>query len=134
MDSPVHKGEFFSFEGVNAFPRPVQKPHPPIIVGGVSSLGARRAVRYEDGWYGFMTDLDATRRCLGWIEEHIASGVRPPNLGELEISVTPPLPITRDVVQRYEDLGVHRLIPYFAATTSEEALRFVDELGALTIG
>jgi probable F420-dependent oxidoreductase len=133
MDKPVHKGEFFSFEGVNAFPRPVQKPHPPIIVGGVSALGARRAVRYGNGWYGFMTDIETTKRCLGWIEEHIASGERPPDLGELEISVTPPLPITKDVVQQYEDLGVHRLIPYFAATTFEEALKFVDDLGALTM-
>jgi probable F420-dependent oxidoreductase len=133
MDLPVHKGEFFSFEGINAYPRPVQKPHPPIVVGGVSTHGARRAVRYGNGWYGFLTDLEATRRCLGWIEEQIASGERPPNLGELEISVTPPPPVTKDVVRRYEELGVHRLIPYFAARTIDDALRFIDELSALTM-
>ncbi len=78
-----------------------------------------------------MTDLEATKQCLGWIEEHIASGERPPDLDELEISVTPPLPITKDVVRRYEHVGAHRLIPYFAAKTIDDALRFSDELSAV---
>ena len=33
-----------------AWPKPVQKPHPPILVGGAFPYGARRAVRYGDGW------------------------------------------------------------------------------------
>jgi hypothetical protein len=33
-----------------AWPKPVQKPHPPIIVGGAFPYGARRALRYGNGW------------------------------------------------------------------------------------
>jgi hypothetical protein len=46
MGKPAYKGRFFSFEGIDAQPRPVQKPHPPIVAGGMSRSGARRAARY----------------------------------------------------------------------------------------
>src|ERR1044071_3068780 len=53
MDKPAYAGRFFSFSRIDAQPRPVQKPYPPIIVGGMSRYGARRAVRFGNGWYGF---------------------------------------------------------------------------------
>jgi probable F420-dependent oxidoreductase len=134
MEKPAYNGQFFSFAGIDAQPRPVQKPHPPIVVGGVRRPGVRRAVRYGQGWYGFFTDLEATRQRLDWIREYMANGERPDELGELEISVTPPRAITRDDVSRYAEIGVHRLIPWFDAPTLDEALRFVDELGNLAAG
>lgn len=131
MEKPAYKGRFFSFGGIDSQPRPVQKPHPPIIVGGMSRNGARRAARYGNGWYGFLTDLEATKRSLGWIRGYIADGERPNELGEIEISVTPPLRLTPDIVAQYEDIGVHRLIPWFDAATLDAALRFVDKLGEI---
>src|SRR5689334_22750489 len=53
MEKPTYQGQFFSFGGIDVQPRPRQKPHPPIHVGGKSRHGARRAARYGDGWYGF---------------------------------------------------------------------------------
>lgn len=46
---PVHRGEFFTIEGLAVEPRPVQRPRPPILVGGNSRPALRRAARY-DGW------------------------------------------------------------------------------------
>jgi alkanesulfonate monooxygenase SsuD/methylene tetrahydromethanopterin reductase-like flavin-dependent oxidoreductase (luciferase family) len=129
MEKPSYHGSFFSFDGIDSQPRPVQKPHPPIVVGGKSRHGARRAARYGNGWFGFLTDIEATSRCLDWIEDYIANGERPGELGDIEISVTPPMRLTRDVIDRYEEIGVHRLIPVSAATTLDEALRVVDKLG-----
>jgi probable F420-dependent oxidoreductase len=43
-------GEFVHFDPMIARPKPVRKPHPPIYVGGVFPRGARRAIRYGDGW------------------------------------------------------------------------------------
>ena len=45
-----YHGEFVNFDPMMAWPKPVQKPHPPIHVGGAFPHGARRAVRYGDGW------------------------------------------------------------------------------------
>ncbi|MCB4822474.1 LLM class F420-dependent oxidoreductase [Roseicella aerolata] len=45
-----YHGEFVNFGPLMAWPKPVQRPHPPIIVGGAFPWGARRAVRYGNGW------------------------------------------------------------------------------------
>ena len=91
-------------------PRPVQDPHPPIHVGGMSAPALRRAVAQGDGWYGFFQDLDATAAALKGLEDAAKSTERREGLGRLEISVTPPGPVDADTAKRYEDLGVDRLI------------------------
>ena len=45
-----YHGEFVNFDPMMAWPKPLQKPNPPVIVGGAFPYGARRAVRYGDGW------------------------------------------------------------------------------------
>lgn len=131
MEKPAHKGRFFSFSGIDSQPRPVQKPHPPFVVGGMSRLGVLRAARFGNGWYGFLTDIDSTAERIDWLRVFRANGMRPPELGEVEISVTPPKRLTREVIDRYEAIGVHRLIAASNATTVDSALRFVDEIGEI---
>src|SRR5271168_1851878 len=50
QSKPEYHGEFVNFPPMMTWPKPVQKPHPPIIVGGAFPHAARRAVRYGDGW------------------------------------------------------------------------------------
>jgi probable F420-dependent oxidoreductase len=47
---PEYHGELVKFDPMMAWPKPVQKPHPPVIVGGAFPQAARRAVRYGEGW------------------------------------------------------------------------------------
>ncbi len=125
--SPSFRGEFASFSGVQAWPRPVQKPHPPIIVGGHSPGALRRAVRAGNGWYGFALDLDNTRRCIEGLRAAEREVERPPELGPLEISVTPGMPLDADAARRYEDLGVERLIP-LAMVGGDALVGFLEKL------
>ena len=50
-NDPVFDGEFVRFRNISFLPKPVQKPHPPIWVGGESSPALRRTARYGDTWY-----------------------------------------------------------------------------------
>lgn len=50
------RGRFYDFAGVSMDPKPLQKPRPPIIFGGVVPAGARRAIRYCDGFYPIFLD------------------------------------------------------------------------------
>ena len=109
-EQPSFKGRFSSFSGIQSRPLPVQKPHPPIHVGGMSPPALRRAVGQGDGWYGFFQDLDSTAASLRGLEEAAKRTERPAALGRLEISITPPGPVDADTAKRYEDLGVDRLI------------------------
>jgi len=47
---PEYNGKFVNFPPMMTWPKPVQKPHPPVIVGGAFPYGARRAIAYGDGW------------------------------------------------------------------------------------
>ncbi len=131
QEQPHFEGRFFRFGGIDAQPRPVQRPHPPIVVGGMSRLAARRAAARGNGWYGFFTDPATTAKSLGWIREAVDAGERPEELGELEISVTPPPPVTPELVKRYAELGVHRIIGLTSARDVDGALAFVEELAQL---
>src|SRR3954469_13985783 len=52
-EHPESHGRYVEFEGVDAYPRPLQQPLP-VVVGGHTPAAHRRAARYGDGWYGFM--------------------------------------------------------------------------------
>jgi probable F420-dependent oxidoreductase len=53
------RGRFYEVVDVSLEPKPVQKPHPPIVFGAVSAAGARRAARTSDGLYPMFLDADA---------------------------------------------------------------------------
>src|SRR6202161_2111867 len=55
-----YHGEFVAFGPMASWPKPVQKPHPPILVGGAFPYSARRAVRYGDGWMPQVTEYAKT--------------------------------------------------------------------------
>jgi probable F420-dependent oxidoreductase len=109
-DQPTFDGQFTQYSGIQSRPRPVQDPHPPIIVGGMSPPALRRAVAQGDGWYGFFQDLEATEKVVAALEETAKSTERREGLGRLTISITPPGPVDADTAKRFEDLGVDRLI------------------------
>jgi probable F420-dependent oxidoreductase len=142
QEQPAFDGQFTSFSGIQSRPLPVQKPHPPILVGGMSAPALRRAVGQGNGWYGFFQDLDATKKALAGLEDAAKRVERPAELGRLEISVTPPGPVDADTAKRYEDLGVDRLIVMrgfedmagVGGQTAEDAvIRFLEET-AETLG
>ena len=108
--APSFTGRFVSFSGVVQHPSPVQRPHPPIVVGGHSAAAYRRAVRHGSGWYGWGLDVDQTREALHVLAETARTEQRAAALGDLEITITPPGPPDLDTARRYADLGVHRLI------------------------
>ncbi|MSO76395.1 MAG: LLM class F420-dependent oxidoreductase [Alphaproteobacteria bacterium] len=51
QDPVSHAGEFYFFKALHCLPHPVQKPHPPIWIGGHSKAALRRAARHGDGWH-----------------------------------------------------------------------------------
>ncbi|GAA4951259.1 LLM class F420-dependent oxidoreductase [Actinoplanes utahensis] len=107
---PSFAGRFVSFSGVVQHPSPVQRPHPPILVGGHSAAAYRRAVRHGSGWYGWGLDVEQTEQALQALAETARREGRPADLGELEITLTPPGLPGPDTVRRYADVGVTRLI------------------------
>ena len=134
QEKPTYAGQFVSFKDIQARPQPIQKPHPPIVIGGHTKEAFRRAVQYGNGWYGFALDVEATAKCLTGLKEAAAQVNRPAELGALEISITPGPALDLDLAKRYADLGVHRLIPFRRAKTEQELLDFVNQSESVLIG
>jgi probable F420-dependent oxidoreductase len=107
--TPSFEGRFVSFADVIERPRPVQRPHPPIVVGGHAPAAYRRAVQHGNGWYGWELDLEQTAQAIAALRATADRYERPAGLGALEITITPPGPLDLDTARRYADLGVHRL-------------------------
>nr|WP_052479191.1 LLM class F420-dependent oxidoreductase [Kibdelosporangium sp. MJ126-NF4]CTQ89998.1 Luciferase-like monooxygenase superfamily [Kibdelosporangium sp. MJ126-NF4] len=108
--TPSFTGEFVSFADVIQRPRPVQRPHPPIVIGGHAPAALRRVVRSGNGWYGWDLDVEQTAVALAGLREAQSRHGRPAELGELEITITPPGLPDVGTARRYADLGVHRLV------------------------
>jgi probable F420-dependent oxidoreductase len=126
QEKPRFEGRFVSFSGIDAQPRPIQKPHPPIVVGGMSPPALRRAVRWGDGWYGFALDLDATAQCVEGLRRAQQQVERSSELGRLEISVTPSGLLDADTISGFEELGVDRLVVLGLGASAEDLIAFIE--------
>jgi probable F420-dependent oxidoreductase len=125
-----YHGEFVNFDPMMTWPKPVQKPHVPVIVGGAFPYSARRAIRYGDGWIpqaargGYKEIGDLIPEFRKMAEE---AGRDPKS-----IAITVWFP-RRDVdlMKRYEDLGVERVVFNLESEGAAKVLPVVDEIGAL---
>ncbi len=108
-DHPEHHGPTVDFGGVDAHPRPRQRPVP-VVIGGHTASAYRRAVQRAQGWYGFSLTPDALAECVAGLRRAAEQVERPSALGELEISVTPRGRLTPETATAFAALGVHRLI------------------------
>jgi len=69
QDQPQFAGEGCNFVPVCLSPKPVQKPHPPILFGGESEPALRRAVEVGNGWLGFNVPVDEAARAIARMRE-----------------------------------------------------------------
>ena len=102
-------GKWVKLETCRLDPKPIQKPHVPIIVGGYVEAALRRAVRFGAGWYGFNRDPAATKAMLDHLDAAFAKAGRKRGK-EFQIIMTPPVAMPIDAMQEYAEAGVDRLV------------------------
>ena len=86
-DHPTFAGEFFRFDDLGFQPKPVQKPHPPIWVGGNSPGAFRRVVTYGDGWHATYLQPEQLRESLDKLRAAADAAKRPFETIELSMRV-----------------------------------------------
>ena len=130
QNKPHFEGAFTNFKDIDAQPRPVQTGGPPVIVGGASPAAMRRAVTHGNGWYGFALDVSTTAKALEGLELAQARYKRPAELGELELSITPPKPPTRAMLDDYAALGIKRVIPMLGFYNQDNILQSLETMAS----
>ena len=134
---PAYQGRFVSFDNVQAHPQPVQRLHPPFVIGGTDGAGVRRAVSQGHGWYGF--GLDSTPPDGPWTAHVLAAAetARPAGLDGSRSASHPAVAsvsISRPS-RNNTALGVDRLILMPSAKLDADGLeRYVQTVGRELVG
>jgi probable F420-dependent oxidoreductase len=76
-DAPRFEGKYVSFDEIAFEPKPIQKPHLPIWIGGDADAALRRAARYASGWWPFLTPPDRIAERLDFIKSQPGYDGRP---------------------------------------------------------
>jgi probable F420-dependent oxidoreductase len=123
-------GKWVKLETCRLDPKPIQKPHVPIIVGGYVDAALRRAVRFGAGWYGFNRDPAATKAMLDQLDAAFTKAGRRRG-DEFQIIVTPPVAMPMDAMQEYAEVGVDRLVVNLGSQRPERVDQRMAEIARL---
>jgi probable F420-dependent oxidoreductase len=119
--------EFVTFDEIMQWPKPVQNPHPPIIVGGGFPHAAKRAIAYGNGWIpigGRLNVLEVLPQFRKMAED---AGRDPASLSFDVFGAAPDL----DLFRRYADAGVDRVVLGLPSKSRDEVLPLLDQFAAL---
>ena len=76
-ENPTFEGTHYQVRDIGCFPKPLQKPHPPIFVGGNSHAAIRRATRYGQSWHAFRMPVEELRARVGYLRAQVGASGRP---------------------------------------------------------
>ena len=137
-DEAAYDGKLVRFAPLWSWPKPVQRPRPPVLLGGGGPTVLERAVGYADGWMPFREGMDqVTDDLSGDPEEFEADLAR--RIGELRAMSAAagrdPLPVTLfnpcphpAALERYERMGVERVVYWLPTRSEVELLHLLDRL------
>jgi probable F420-dependent oxidoreductase len=127
---PEYHGELVDFPPMRTWPKPVQKPHPPVIVGGAFPYAARRALAYGDGWvpHSSRPQYADVSEYLPRFRQMAAEAGRDPASVPVTIFGAPE---DLDRLQRYRDLGIARVVVSLPSAQADRILPILDRWAEL---
>jgi len=129
-DEAEYHGDFVAFDRMNQWPKPVQKPYPPIIVGGAFPYAARRAIRYGDGWIprADRLDQDGVGVVIERFRRMVEEAGRDP--ASLPISIFR-VPDDIERLRYCERIGIDRVVFSLPAEKADKVLPILDRWSGL---
>jgi len=126
-----YHGEYVDFDRIIARPKPVQKPYPPIIVGGGFPHSARRVIEYGDGWIPIGgRDLDIVGLLAEFRKMASDAGRDPEALGVSVFGLNT-ANISEDEIARYRDADVERIVFMLPSQDRNAVMPMLDQAAAL---
>ena len=126
-DEPEYHGEFVNFDKMWSYPKPVQKPHPPIIMGGDGATTFDRVIEYCDGWMpigGRSSQGPSLPEKIAMLKRQAEDSGRDP--ASISISTFGTRPES-DLIRRMEAMGVDRVVFGLPSEKRDTVLAIIDE-------
>lgn len=120
-------GRHVDFDPVFAWPKPVQRPHPPIHLGGGFPGAVKRAIAYGDGWMPIW-GRDQILERLPEVRAMLGAAGRDPDAFEISIFGAPP---KADELARMRDAGVSRAVLSLPSVAADQVEPLLDRHAAL---
>jgi probable F420-dependent oxidoreductase len=127
QETSSYDGEYYKLPPVVQNPKPVQRPHPPIYVGGESDAALSRVARLCQGWYGVGLTPETLPERLKVLDEKLGENNR--TRKDIDVLVAPyggkP---DRDLIRRFEDQGVDEVVLFAMHSKRERVYQMIDDL------
>jgi probable F420-dependent oxidoreductase len=118
-DDASFEGEYVRFEPIWSWPKPVQKPHPPILVGGDGPRTLQRVIEYGDGWIpigGFRTPESLRRRI-----DELQRMAKDAGRDDIPVSVFGTA-MRKENIEALAEAGVSRVVFFMPPASADEVL------------
>jgi probable F420-dependent oxidoreductase len=120
-----YHGTFYDFPPVRSFPKPSQKPHPPILLGGSARNVFQRVVAWGDGWMPTRATPEDIKRGRATLDELAKAAGRDPSSIEITVYGEASDP---EMLKRFEEAGASRVIVRPQTTDGDAALTELERM------
>ena len=148
-EEPVFHGQHYHLEGFKMKPKPVQKPHPPLWIGGTTGPGKRRAAAMGQGWHAVAVSPEGIKRHRADLMGYLAEQGR--DASDFTVSLRTSLEFTKDPlpegrtpltgttqqiiddVKRYQEVGLDHMSVGPRTTNFQEAVEYIERFASEVI-
>ena len=127
-EAATYRGDMVSFDPIWSYPKPAQKPHPPILLGGHGPKALDRVVAYCDGWMPIGMRPSTMKDALGELRKRATAAGRNPNSISVSLFWAP---ADAAILAQYAELGVERAIFPLPPAARDEVLPQLDDYAKL---
>lgn len=120
-----YHGKFYDFPPVRSFPKPFQKPHPPILLGGSARNVFRRVVAWGDGWMPTRATPEDIKKGRATLDKLADAAGRDPSSIDITVFGEASDP---EALKRFEEAGANRAIVRFDSTVDDAALMGLERM------
>jgi probable F420-dependent oxidoreductase len=123
QDEASYAGEFTNIDAIWSWPKPVQKPHPPILLGGETKYTLRRVMDFCDGWFPRGRAFDDPAAEMAKLRSFAEEAERDPATVSTSLFGAPP---EQDFLARCREAGVDRAVLVLPPKGRDEVLKVLD--------
>ena len=116
-------GEHIHFDSIWSWPKPLQRPHPPIVLGGESDHTLRRVIKHCDGWLPRARNPETVVRGIARLNELAQEADRDPE--SISVNVFAPRP-DAELIDRFKSMGVARIVLWLPPEDSDAVSKRLD--------